>query len=220
MTSDDIQPYDWIRRFFNNNNRFGDREFGNSDFFSINLFRDFDEIQSQMQRMFEQFDKTKSDTAPKELVKEYDAPDGSKVRQIGPIVFGYSMTIGKDGKPIVQEFGNVKPSKTGFGMGGSRTGPQLTDEREPLVDISTTNDQVIIVLEMPGVKKEDLKINASEDSIEVQSTDPKRKYHKMIELPKEVDIESARSKFNNGILEIIFNIKEETKPKGKEIRID
>src|SRR5688572_22706386 len=131
MTSDDIQPYDWIRRFFNNNYRFGDGEFGNSDFFSINLFRDFDEIQSQMQRMFERFDKTKSDTAPKGLVKEYDAPDGSKVRQIGPIVFGCSMTIGKDGKPIVQEFGNVRPSKTGFGMGGGRTRPRLTDEREP-----------------------------------------------------------------------------------------
>ena len=88
------------------------------------------------------------------------------------------------------------------------------------MDISTTNDQVIIVLEMPGVKKEDLKINASEDSIEVQSTDTKRKYHKIIELPKEVNMESAKSKFNNGILEIIFNKKEETKSRGKEIRID
>jgi HSP20 family protein len=222
MTSDDIQPYEWIRRFFSNNNGFGNREFGNSDFFDMNLFRDFEEIQSQMRRMFEQVDKANSDTAPKELVKEYDAPDGSKVRQVGPIVYGYSMTIGKDGKPLIQEFGNVRPSKTGFGMngGGGRTRPQLTDEREPLVDISTTNDQVIIVLEMPGAKKEDLKINASEDSIEVQSTDPKRKYHKIIELPKEVDIESAKSKFNNGILEVIFNKKEETKSKGKEIRID
>jgi HSP20 family protein len=221
MTGDDIQPNDWIRRFFSNNNRFGNREFDNNDFFGMNLFRDFDEIQSQMQRMFEQFDKANSDSAPKDLVKEYDAPDGSKVRRVGPIVYGYSMTIGKDGKPLIQEFGNVRPSKTGFGTsGGGRTRPLLTDEREPLVDISITNDQVIIVLEMPGVKKEDLKINASEDSIEVQSTDTKRKYHKTIELPKEVDIESAKSKFNNGILEIIFNKKEETKPRGKEIRID
>ena len=220
MTSDDIQPNDWIRRFFSNNNRFGNREFDNNDFFGMNLFRDFDEIQSQMQRMFEQFDKANSDTAPKDLVKEYDALDGSKVRRVGPIVYGYSMTIGKDGKPLIQEFGNVRPSKNGFGASGGRTRPLLTDEREPLVDISTTNDQVIIVLEMPGVKKEDLKINASEDSIEVQSTDTKRKYHKIVELPNEVNIESAKSKFNNGILEIIFNKKEETKPRGKEIRIE
>lgn len=220
MTGDDIQPDDWIRRFFSNNNRFGNRELNNSDFFGINLFRDFDEIQSQMQRIFEQFDKANLDSVPKDLVKEYDAPDGSKVRQVGPIVYGYSMTIGKDGKPLIQEFGNVRPSKTGFGRSGSRTRPLFTDEREPLVDISTTNDQVIIVLEMPGVKKEDLKIIASEDSIEVQSTDTKRKYHKTIELPKEVNIESAKSKFHNGILEITFNKKEETKLKGKEIRID
>ena len=115
MTGDDIQPNDWIRRFFSNNNRFGNRELNNSDFFGINLFRDFDEIQSQMQRMFEQFDKANLDTVPKDLVKEYDAPDGSKVRQVGPIVYGYSMTIGKDGKPLIQEFGNVRSSKTGFG---------------------------------------------------------------------------------------------------------
>jgi HSP20 family protein len=173
-----------------------------------------------MQRIFEQFDKSNLDTVPKDLVKEYDAPDGSKVRQVGPIVYGYSMTIGKDGKPLIQEFGNVRSSKTGFGRSGSRTRPLFTDEREPLVDISTTNDQVIIVLEMPGVKKEDLRITASEDSIEVQSTDTIRKYYKTIELPKEINIESAKSKFNNGILEIIFNKKEETKSKGKEIRID
>ena len=219
MNNDDIQPYDWFTRFFiNNNGRFDTRDLGNSDFFGMNLFRDFDEIQSQMQRMFEQLEYTNSDATPKELIKEFEASDISKVRQVGPIVYGYSMTIGKDGKPVVHEFGNVKPSKSGYGSG--RTKPQLTDEREPLVDVSTTNDQVIIVLEMPGVKKKDIKLYASEYFVEVQSTDPKRKYHKTIELPKEIDIERVKSKFNNGILEITLNKKEETKSKGKEIRID
>jgi HSP20 family protein len=219
MNNDDIQPYDWFRRFFSNNNgRFDTRDLGNSDFFGMNLFRDFDEIQSQMQRMFEQLDDTNSDVTPKELIKEFEASDGSKVRQVGPIVYGYSMTIGKDGKPVVHEFGNVKPSKSRYGPG--RTKPQLTEEREPLVDVSTTNDQVIIVLEMPGVKKEDIKLYASEYFVEVQSTDPKRKYHKTIEIPKEIDIERVKSKFNNGILEITLNKKEETKSRGKEIRID
>jgi len=219
MNNDDIQPYDWFRRFFiNNNGRFDTRDLGNSDFFGMNLFRDFDEIQTQMQRMFEQLDNTNSDATSKELIKEFEASDGSKVRQVGPIVYGYSMTIGKDGKPVVHEFGNVKPSKSGYGS--VRTKPQLTEEREPLVDVSTTNNQVIIVLEMPGVKKEDIKLYASEYFVEVQSTDPKRKYHKAIELPKEIDIERVKSKFNNGILEITLNKKEETKSRGKEIRID
>jgi HSP20 family protein len=101
-----------------------------------------------------------------------------------------------------------------------RTGPQLTDEREPLVDIRTTNDRVIVVLEMPGVKKEDIKLNAFKDSVEVQSTDPRRRYYKRIDLSEEVDTDSAKSTFNNGVLEITFSKKEETKSNGKEIRIE
>ena len=182
----------------------------------MNLFRDFNEILSLMQRMFEQFEKsnnsdTTTNTTPKGLVKEvYEASDGSKIRQVGPIVYGYLMTMGIDGKPVIQEFGNVRPSKGGFGMSG-RTGPQFTDEREPLVDIRTANDRVIVVLEMPGVKKEDIKLNAFKDSVEVQSTDPRRRYYKRIDLSEEVDTDSAKSTFNNGVLEITFNKKEETK---------
>jgi len=212
-------PNDWFRRFFNNSNRFGYGGFSDSDLFDMNPFRDFDEIRSQMQKMFDEFNDSNHDTTSKELVKEYQTPDGSKIRQVGPIVYGYSMTIGPDGKPKIQEFGNVRPSERGFEMGG-RTRPRLSDEREPLVDINTTTDQVTIVLEMPGVKKEDIKINATEDLVEVKSTDVKRKYHKNIELPKNIDIESVKSQFNNGVLEITFNKKKENKPKGKEIRID
>jgi HSP20 family protein len=46
--------------------------------------------------------------APKELIKEYETSDDSKVREVGPIVYGYSMTISPNGKPQVREFENVK----------------------------------------------------------------------------------------------------------------
>ena len=49
---------------------------------------------------------------------------------------------------------------------------------------------------------------------------PIEKYHETIELPQEIDIESAKSTYNNGILEVTFNRKKETKPKGKEIKIE
>ena len=44
--------------------------------------------------------------APKNLIREYETPEGDKVREVGPFVYGYSMTIGPDGKPRVKEFGN------------------------------------------------------------------------------------------------------------------
>lgn len=36
---------------------------------------------------------------PKDLIREYNTSEGGKVRKVGPIVYGYSMTIGPDGKP-------------------------------------------------------------------------------------------------------------------------
>ncbi|MGD9534089.1 MAG: hypothetical protein AB7V56_09995 [Candidatus Nitrosocosmicus sp.] len=53
----------------------------------MNIFRDFNEIQSQMQRMFDQFDNNLASGPSKDFVREYQCPDGSKVRQVGPIVY-------------------------------------------------------------------------------------------------------------------------------------
>ena len=47
-----------------------------------------------------------------------------------------------------------------------------------------------------------------------------RKYHEFINLPEEADVETAKSVFNNGILEITFNKKDQSKPKGREIKIE
>jgi HSP20 family protein len=182
------------------------------------MFRDFDEMRREMSRTFSEQFKNIEDKIPKNLVKEYETPEGGKVREVGPIVYGYSMTIGPDGKPKIREFGNVKSPFTGridfFEQ------PSLSAEREPLVDVSSTDKEVKIVAEMPGVKKEHIKINVYENTVEIISDDPQRKYHKVIELPTEADIETTKSTYNNGILEVIFNKKKRTKPKGKEIKIE
>jgi HSP20 family protein len=89
-----------------------------------------------------------------------------------------------------------------------------------LVDVNTTDKEVKVVLEMPGVKKEDIKINAFDGSVDVIANNPQRKYHKTVELPQDADIETVKSTYNNGILEITFNKKENIKPKGKEIKIE
>jgi len=163
---------------------------------------------------------TTSKNAPKELVREYQTSESGKVREVGPIVYGYSMTIGPDGKPHVKEFGNVKAGRniTGQYLGAK---PQISAEREPLSDITTTEKEVKVVLEMPGIMKEDIKINAYDEKVEIKTAEnAQRKYHKIIDLPKQADLETARSTYNNGILEVTFDKKKETKPKGKEIKIE
>src|SRR6476661_7892690 len=142
----DIEPYDWFNRFFGSRSSRGK---GTGFFGFPDIFRGgFDEMRREMEREFEDAFKNIESKAPKDLVREYEAPGGGKVKEYGPFVYGYSMTIGPDGKPKVREFGNVKPSSRGFG--GGMTRPEISGETEPLVDVSTTGKEVKVVVEMPG----------------------------------------------------------------------
>lgn len=52
------------------------------------------------------------------------------IRTYGPYYYGYKITVGTDGKPIVQEYGNVKPSFL-----------PTSDVRDPFVDQIYDKDQ-------------------------------------------------------------------------------
>lgn len=206
-----ITPDDWFNRFW----PFRRRVTGSGRGYFDDMFRGFDEMRREFEREFQESFKDIEKEAPKDLIREYETPEGGKVREVGPIVYGYSMTVGPDGVPKVKEFGNVKSP-----MGRGSFGPSmLSAERKPFSDIATTDKEVKVAIELPGVSKENITINAYDGTVEVTSTDPKRKYHEVLEIPPETDIETAKSNYNNGILEITFK-KKEVKPKGKEIKIE
>jgi HSP20 family protein len=72
------------------------------------------------------------------------------------------------------------------------------------------------VLEMPGIKDEDIKIDTYDKKLEVKTANRStRKYHKIVKLPKEADTETTRFRYNNGILEITFDKKKDIKTKAK-----
>lgn len=209
-----LGPEDWFGRLFGRG-RGGFEPFSSR---GNDLPKQFDEMRILTERMFEEQLKDLESNAPKDLVREYKTSDGTKVREVGPLVYGYSMTIGPDGKPVVREFGNVKPPHT-LGA-GTVTKPIISGEREPLVDVITSDNEVKVTVELPGVTKENIKISAYDNSVEVKSEDPQRKYHRVIEIPPEADIETVKSSYKNGILEIIFKKKEQTKPKGKDVKVE
>jgi HSP20 family protein len=142
---------------------------------------------------------------------------------VGPIAYGYSVTIGPDGKPHIREFGNIKTlngnvkgSGTEFEENGSK--PQITLERDTIADVNSTDTQVEFVMELLGVKKEDIKVNAYDGKLEVITNDPERKYHRTIQLPLETDITTAKFIYNNGILEVTFDKKEIPQFKGTKYK--
>jgi HSP20 family protein len=174
-------------------------------------FPDIDEMMKEMEREFMSFKDLNKDV-PKELVREKKYPDGSVKREIGPIVYGYSLTIGPDGKPIVREFGNVK-------RGPGAPWKALTDKREPLVDVVDSDKDVRVIAELPGAKKEEVEITIDGRTLTISVDNPERKYHKELELPDSVKVKSAKSTFNNGILEVAFE-KESGKGGGVRLKIE
>jgi len=158
-------------------------------------FERFEEMMDEMmRRAFEQFER---------------AGGEGKMRVYGPYVYGFSMSIGPDGRPVIREFGNVQPGRL----------PMIREEREPLVDVMEEKDEVVVVAELPGVEKEDINLNATEDTLTISVDTPQRKYYKELRLPTEVDPKSAKAQYKNGVLEVRLK-KVGKAPKGERITIE
>jgi len=168
------------------------------------MLRDIEEMMNKEVKEF-------TSRIPKDYVRERKMSNGRTIRELGPFVYGYSMTIGSDGKPVVREFGNVQPGKRG---------PMIKEEREPLVDVVSCDNEVKVVAELPGVDKKDIKLNALDDTLTISVDTPDHKYYKEVKLPTEVDPKDSKSSYKNGVLEVTLQKTKERKPKGELIKID
>ena len=175
-------------------------------------FPDIDEMMREMERAFSEQFKDLEKELPKSLVRESRTPDGGVKKEIGPIVYGYSVTIGPDGKPVVREFGNVR-------RGEGKPWKAIQDKREPLVDMVSSDKEVRVIAEMPGVRKEDINVTVNENSLAISVDSEDRGYHKELELPGTVDPKGARSTYNNGILEVTIPLKSHGQG-GVKLRVD
>lgn len=133
------------------------------------------------------------------------------LQTFGPYYYGYTVTIGPDGKPIVKEYGNVRPGLL-----------PTSDTREPFVDVIVDDKEKVlkIVAEMPGVEKKDIKIEVIGRTVNLDAERGEKKYHAKVPIKHKVDEDSVKASYANGILEVKFNLKEEDKPKGKTVEVE
>jgi len=129
----------------------------------------------------------------------------------GPYYYGYTMTVGPDGKPVIKEYGNVKPGLL-----------PTSETREPLVDTIVDKKEKVVKLiaEMPGVEKTDVKIVVENKIVNVSAEHDDKKYHAKVPLQYKVDENSAKASYKNGVLELVFKLVEDEKPKGKTVEVD
>ena len=124
-----------------------------------------------------------------------------------PIVHGFKIDIGPDGKPQIEDFGN-RSIRSPEGI------PSVSEEIEPLTDIIEGLNDVAITVEIPGVEKDDIDLTATENTLEIKVDSPKRKYHKRIDLPCNVKTKSTKATYKNGILDIVLDKKEKKRDNG------
>ena len=129
----------------------------------------------------------------------------------GPFYYGYTMSVGPNGKPIVKEYGNVKPGL----LPSSNT-------REPIVDaiVDEKEKLVKLVAEIPGVEKTDVKILVQDKFVDISAEHGEKKYHVKVPIKHKVDENSAKASYKNGILELVFKLIEDEKPKGKKVEVE
>lgn len=110
----------------------------------------------------------------------------------------------------------------------------------PRIDISEDEKQVFIHAELPGLKKDDVKIKINDEKVLTISGEKKQedKYNDKDEnhtfirversfgaftrsfaLPDNINTESINAKFENGVLKVSLDKKEPEKPKEVEITI-
>jgi HSP20 family protein len=164
----------------------------NEDFFG-SFDEELVEMRERMDRIFEAF------------MKSELGPDRA------PLVYGFSMQTGEDGESEVQEFGNA-PRQT-------RIGDKEPQEREPLIDVIESGERVSVIVELPGVVREDIKIEVLERSLQVEVDNESKRFHELIELPCDVLPDSIKAIYKNGVLEIAMK-RVATKKKRRTVPVE
>ena len=110
------------------------------------------------------------------------------------------------------------------------------EEISPSIDILTEGDDVVVKAELPGMKREDIDISLTEDTITISGEKKKEEkvekkdyyrlessygsFKRSFSLPAEVQTEKASAKFKDGVLEIRIPKTEEAKKKEKKVLIE
>ena len=136
-------------------------------------------------------------------------------------VHGFNIRIGPDGKPKIREFGNVKPSTDQETCGINQPCLNVKQEREPLVDIIDLEKEIRVIVEIPGVEKEAIKLSGTEEILTISVNTSERKYFKEIMTPTKINPKKAKSSYKNGVLEVTLpKIQEKKKATGENINIE
>ncbi len=111
-------------------------------------------------------------------------------------MYGFTVKVGLGGEGIkVEPFGNIRRDE--------QSGRSVVQEvREPAVDIFEEQDHTLVVVELPGIGAEDVRLEVKDDLLTITAEKGDKKYKKEVLLPGSFPREKMQMSCGNGVLEI------------------
>ncbi|HZW85090.1 MAG TPA: Hsp20 family protein [Nitrososphaerales archaeon] len=124
-----------------------------------------------------------------------------------PFMAGFSFKLGPEGRPSFQIFGDSLTGKDGY--------------RSPLTEqfLDEKGGRLNLVVDMPGVEKDEIKVDATDESAIVTAENESRRYRAEVGLKARVDPDSGKAEYRNGVLDISFSLKDKDNKGFKRVDI-
>ena len=111
-------------------------------------------------------------------------------------IYGFTVKVGLgDQGPRIEPFGNIRRDAD-----SGRT--EVQEVREPMVDVFEEEDHLLVLAELPGVGKDDIKVDVKDDVLTITAERGDKKYRKEVLLPCCVPKSKMQVTCNKGVLEI------------------
>ena len=129
-----------------------------------------------------------------------------------------------------------------FGLGRGWLGSRFGSAREfgqslwsPQIEVCERENQLMVCADLPGLKKEDIQVEFSEDTLTIQGERRQEheetheghhtsersygKFYRCIPLPEGVNPENTKATFHDGVLKILIPMPQQQGPRSRRIEI-
>ena len=118
-------------------------------------------------------------------------------------------------------------------VGSFSRSPAPLSRWNPAVNVYQDKDRFTVVVELPGLKKEEIEISLHDDTLTIAGERKREessaqeflterlygKFQRSLTLPTAVDAEKVKANYKNGLLQVVLPKAEEAKPKQIEVAL-
>lgn len=142
----------------------------------------YSEIHEELEKLAVLIDET--------MQKVFENSDKPLVRRNR--VRGFSIKTDSNENPEIRELDSLRPWQE----------DEFADEAEPLVDLVEDDTKLVVLVALPGVKKDAIDLRVTENCLIVSVDAADFEWYDELRLPTKVKPKSAWASYKNGVLEV------------------